>query len=57
MIIDLKDGDCITYDLTRYECGIISIIHDEKFDGPFTINTDNEIVLKVIRNNTILYEK
>ena len=57
MIIDLKDGDCITYDLTRHKCGIISIKYDEKFDDPSTINTDNEIVLKVIRNNTILYEK
>lgn len=57
MIIDLKDGDYITYDLTHCKCGIISVIYDEKFDGPATINTDNKIVLKVIRNNTILYEK
>ena len=57
MIIDLKDGDYITYDLTHYKCGIISVIYDEKFDGPATINTDNKIVLKVIRDNTILYEK
>ena len=32
-------------------------LYDEKFDGPFTINTDNTIVLKVVRKNTILYEK
>lgn len=57
MIIDLKDGDCITYDLTCYECGIVSITYDEKYDGSLSINTDNERVLKVIRNNTILYEK
>ena len=28
MIIDLKDGDYITYDLTHYECGIISLQFD-----------------------------
>jgi hypothetical protein len=57
MLIELEDGDWITYDLTHYNNGVISIAYDEKFDGPITINTDSTIVLKVVRKNTILYEK
>lgn len=57
MLIELKDGDYITYDLTKHNCGIISIQYDELFDGPSTIDTDQQIVLKIIRNNKTLYEK
>lgn len=57
MLIELQDGDVITYDLSKYDCTIISIRYNERFDGPCTINTDENIVLKIVRNNKVLYEK
>lgn len=57
MLIELQDGDIITYDLSEYDCAITSIRYDEWFDGPCTINTDKNIVLKIVRNNKVLYEK
>ena len=57
MLIELQDGDIITYDLSEYDCAITTIMYDEWFDGPCTINTDKNIVLKIVRNNKVLYEK
>lgn len=57
MFIDLQDCDVVTYDLSEYNCGIIDVQYNELFDGPCTINTDKEIVVKIVRNNKVLYEK
>lgn len=57
MLVELQDGDIITYDLSKYDCAITSIRYSAWFDGPCTINTDENIVLKIVRNNKVLYEK
>lgn len=57
MLIELQDGDIITYNLSKYNCGIIGVVYDEEYDGPCTINTDKDILLKIVRNNKVLYEK
>lgn len=60
MVIELEDGDWITYDMREYECGIIECRYNRDYDGPMTIDTEstNKVkILEIRRKDKIIYEK